>query len=400
MNRFINFLKRFIKNEEGEVVVIVAILMVVMLSFAGAVTDFGMAYLNKSKLQTALDSAVLSGALKLPDTVLAEETAKEYIEKNGVSSQDIDITFNEDNSVISAESNGGINTYFLKIIGMNKIPYSAVASAKRSPNGIGGPFDYKIFSGDPNYTLVMGGNFNIDGSVHSNGSLSASPSKGTITGNAEACKSLFINNTTVGAKVPNAAKVDMIDFTDTVNYNMPSSYSTIWNSSQVNQEWRKQTWSGNIKILGDCSVSNQVVITGNVYVDGNLAINGGAPVCVLNGNLYVNGNVDFNNTAVVNGCIFAKNDINFRGGGLSLNTNDTVCVYSQIGNINISTSTSTLRGVVYAPNGTVSIAGGTTTFYGSIIGNKVTGIPANLVMKQPDVTFNFFKSTYSMSLVQ
>ncbi len=402
MKKLMNCLKRAKSNEQGAAVVIVAVSMTVLLAFAGAAVDFGMVYLNTSQLQTALDAGVMAGAARLPDTVLAESTAKEYIEKNGVPAQDIQISFGDNNSVISAESEKAMGATFLKIIGIDVMPYAAAASAQRAVETLGGPFDYKIFSGDPDYTLTLGGNFNIAGSVHSNGSLNANPAKGNITGTAQACKNVNINTytTTVGHTEAGVGKINMVDFSNVVSENMPGSYGIVWDASYVNAQWTKQYWNGNIKITGNTHVSNQVVINGNVYIDGNLTINGGAPVCVLNGNLYVNGTIEFNNTTVVNGCVFAKNNIYFKGGGLSLNTTSTVCVYSQQGSIDISTASSEVRGMIYAPNGTVQIAGGTTTFYGSIIGNRVSGIPANLLMKDPDVTLPFIHSSYKIRLVR
>ena len=47
--------------------IFVAISMVVLMSFTALAVDYGMVYYHRSELQTALDSAALAAAQKLPD---------------------------------------------------------------------------------------------------------------------------------------------------------------------------------------------------------------------------------------------------------------------------------------------------------------------------------------------
>lgn len=54
-------MNRFIQNEKGNVLVLVALMMVFLLGIAALVTDGGRVYLEKSSLQKALDAAVLGG---------------------------------------------------------------------------------------------------------------------------------------------------------------------------------------------------------------------------------------------------------------------------------------------------------------------------------------------------
>ncbi|MPN20174.1 hypothetical protein SDC9_167552 [bioreactor metagenome] len=153
-------------------------------------------------------------------------------------------------------------------------------------------------------------------------------------------------------------------------------------------------------VTGNVNVSNGVVINGDVYIDGNFTVNGGAPVCVLNGNLYVNGNINFNNSVEVYGCVFATGSITFQGGSMKVNPSIPICVYSQNGSISIGTAATETTGILYAPKGSISIAGGTTKFNGSIIADKVMGIPADLIVGESSIDLPFLKGVPYVHLVR
>jgi hypothetical protein len=70
-------------NERGAVIVIVTIMMVVLMALMALVVDVGLLYGERRGLQRAADLAALSGVqVILDDPTLAEDTAKQYIEKN------------------------------------------------------------------------------------------------------------------------------------------------------------------------------------------------------------------------------------------------------------------------------------------------------------------------------
>ena len=75
---------RFLKNEDGAVMVIAALSLVAFLSVASLVTDMGLKYHQKSKLQSAMDSAALAAAKYMPDEQTAKSVALEYVEKNEI----------------------------------------------------------------------------------------------------------------------------------------------------------------------------------------------------------------------------------------------------------------------------------------------------------------------------
>lgn len=370
---------------------------------AGAIAlDMGVSYLDDAKLQTAVDAAVLAGANALPDTAGAEVLAMRYIVANGVDPANVAITFENDNMVITATATSSRAPLLSGIFGNDSLDGYATASAEKYMGSMGGPFNYRIFSGAAGSKITLGGKYYIDGSVHSNGSVYASPSSGTVTGAIEGCTTVYVNQwtATAGAQLPGAAFIDMVDFTTVVDAVMPDTYTTVMTSSEISAKWWMQEFVGDIYVDGDMNVSNRCTVNGNLFVNGNVTINGGSPVCVLNGNIYATGDINFNNTANVNGCVFAGGDINFRGGMTQINSTGQVCVYSQSGDIYLTSAGTLVHGIIYAPEGDVKIAGGTTTYYGSIIGNTVTGIPANLQMFPETDEFWFMQTEEKIRLIR
>ncbi len=392
-------LKSFFTQEKGASPWIAVFAMTVLLAFTAMAVDLGTAYLQTSKLQAALDAGALAGANGLPNTATATSAAIDCVQRNGFTASDVVISFSNSNSKITVSSSKQVKTLFLGALGINEWTINRKAAAAKVGSGAGGVFDYRIFVGDTAYKYNMGGQFTINGSVHVNGSISISPGHGTVTGMVEAIKSLYINEwtTTVGGTVFPAQVIEMPDFTEAVDFIMPDTYDEYANASTYNSPWWFQTWTGSKYITGDVNISNGVEMNGDVYINGNLTVNGSG--VKINGNLFVNGTINFNNTATVKGSIMAKNDINFRGGGVSVQASAPICIYSSDGNIDLTSAGTTATGIVYAPKGTVSLAGNTLTFYGSIVGKKVSGIPANLIMGESTQDFPFLPQTTSIKLV-
>ena len=54
--------RKYRKGERGQVLILCAICLVVLLLFVGFAIDFGMAYVTKARLGKAVDAAALTGA--------------------------------------------------------------------------------------------------------------------------------------------------------------------------------------------------------------------------------------------------------------------------------------------------------------------------------------------------
>ena len=70
-------------NENGQVFVFLAVMLVVLLGCAALVIDVGRAYLAKRHLQASADAAATAGALELPDPIEAQNFALNYSGRDG-----------------------------------------------------------------------------------------------------------------------------------------------------------------------------------------------------------------------------------------------------------------------------------------------------------------------------
>jgi Flp pilus assembly protein TadG len=71
-----------LRGERGVVAVIVAICMIVLLGSAAVAVDLGYTYLQKRRLQAAVDFALLAGAQKLPNSSSATSDAQSFLNAN------------------------------------------------------------------------------------------------------------------------------------------------------------------------------------------------------------------------------------------------------------------------------------------------------------------------------
>ncbi|MED1468700.1 TadE/TadG family type IV pilus assembly protein [Bacillus salipaludis] len=132
MKKILRLLK--LRDESGAALVIVAISMVTLLGFAALAIDGGRLYLEKSKLQKALDAAVLAGSHKLllADTSEAKKVAKDISQENGYKLLDTDIDVNP-KSDIKATKSVPVELTFAKVLGINAATVSAKAKAIVAP---------------------------------------------------------------------------------------------------------------------------------------------------------------------------------------------------------------------------------------------------------------------------
>lgn len=141
--------RRELKDESGQVLVLAAIAMVVLIALTGFALDVGRAYLVQRQLQAATDAAALAGALELPDSTLATQVARDYgpepAKRNTLRSNDnatIDIqtkcvtaivtgctAANGAVNAISVDTTSNVKTVFAKIIGIDSLTVKARATA-------------------------------------------------------------------------------------------------------------------------------------------------------------------------------------------------------------------------------------------------------------------------------
>ncbi|OLS36895.1 Tad domain-containing protein [Bacillus sp. MRMR6] len=119
-------------DESGGVLAFVAIFMVVLLGFTALVIDGGRLYTEKSKLQKALDAAVLAGVhgLRISDDK-SSEIAIDVSEKNGYKVEKSELFYTSDS--IKAIKKINVPMTFAKVIGVDNTIVSASAKAIIGP---------------------------------------------------------------------------------------------------------------------------------------------------------------------------------------------------------------------------------------------------------------------------
>ncbi len=143
-------MKKCIKNEEGQVLILFALLLAVLTGFAALAIDVGSMTLTKTKLQTAADAAALAGANELPNDSTAEYTAVEYAKRNGVQESDVTATAGHDGdpNKIKVVCKKKVSHTFARIIGFTDTDISASAVAKNNPSWQGEALPFMNFGFD------------------------------------------------------------------------------------------------------------------------------------------------------------------------------------------------------------------------------------------------------------
>lgn len=232
MERFLG--NRKDKDEEGSVIILVAVLMVVFLGMAALVVDLGADYVYKAKMQTACDTASRAAASALPDTTKATELAKYYMKENGFTdTRNVQVEFKDSNSKVQVYLKEERKTTFARALGIKSNKISTVAVAGK--NGISQPkgFKYAIFYGSESGTLNLGGTYDVVGSVHSNGAIYTNPGSGKV--DALEC------NKGTGSSWFGNIKISRI------NANGVTEYGTISYDTRTNPATRYVTFNSNGK---------------------------------------------------------------------------------------------------------------------------------------------------------
>jgi hypothetical protein len=331
-------LRTSFRSQKGTAAVMTAILMTVLLGFCALVVDIGSVSLERSRLQSAVDSAALAAAQDLPDTSAASSVAVDYLESNGFSDAVVNISFSGANRQITVNAAQSVNYVFADVLGMGSADVKASATAQKGGKYLKGAFEYAVFSGSTNDELCINSNGKdtyILGSVHSNNGFRYNGNQDAleVTGAIDTVGRITLNGpyTTIGEQVPFSSFIEMPDFSEEIKQ-LAQKNGTYYNTSQS--------------------------------FNGNLHVNEA---------IYVNGHINFNcNKFSGVGTIFAKDNIMFNNSvAYEAPGTDAICIYSQNGSIHFNNSGAVIRGTIYAPNGTVILNNGIHEVYGRIIAQRI-----------------------------
>ncbi|QHN02696.1 hypothetical protein FTO74_04405 [Granulicella sp. WH15] len=178
------FLKK-LSDESGQVIVVAALCLVVMIAFVGLAVDVGHVRYAKRNLQNAADAAALAAAMEVrvcggtANCPAMQAAAQSALVENGyagsllltncsgLAGAALTLTLNNGPCALGAsDPNTGklsyaevvvsqqLRTYFAKIVGFDNVPISARAEAA---HGLGGPCIYALDPSGPGAITVVGG---------------------------------------------------------------------------------------------------------------------------------------------------------------------------------------------------------------------------------------------------
>lgn len=201
---FLNRLLSALKNERGAYLVFFAILIPILFGCAGLAVDLGNGFARHARLQKAADAAVLAAAYVYDknDVTDLKTVAHTYLEANLYADTAMrdnykidkitkrvygDGTDETKGVLLSLYVSQNVDTTFMRILGLQKIPVSVEATARLVPDspitGDPGVFGFTMVAGysgpvenfwdlNKNAIYIHGDNVYIHGKIHSNGPIS------------------------------------------------------------------------------------------------------------------------------------------------------------------------------------------------------------------------------------
>lgn len=201
---FLNRLLSRIKNERGAYMVFFAILIPILFGCAGLAVDLGNGFDRHARLQKAADAAVLAAAYVYDkdDVTDLKTVAHTYLEANLYADTAMrdnykidkitkrvygDGTDETKGVLLSLYVSQNVDTTFMRILGLQKIPVSVEATARLVPDspitGDPGVFGFTMVAGysgpvenswdlNKNAIYINSDNVYIHGKIHSNGPIS------------------------------------------------------------------------------------------------------------------------------------------------------------------------------------------------------------------------------------
>ncbi|HOG45839.1 MAG TPA: pilus assembly protein TadG-related protein [Anaerolineae bacterium] len=334
-------------SERGQTLVLFALALVAMIGFLGLTIDGGNLYAERRLAQNAADAAALAGAYALGeggDQRATYRRIEEYaVAKNGATAFSARyLPGNQPVADVAAGSPPGANamqvtvrkevkTFFMAALGISTVQVSAEAEAivtQRPHECLGG------------CVMWAGQSINLDknngvytGNVHSNGSLDLGKNNNVFNGICESVAPPIYDphKTTFNPSAGNPRRVTPAGWP--VEYNIADYDIDLGGqmATAAELDGRYHRYRTSMSLGG-----NNETLSGLYYVHGD---------CTVYGNK-VHGKV----TIVATGSIILK-DNQYTMEAYS----DGLLFFSEQGDITVEKNGASLRGIVYAPNGTISL---------------------------------------------
>src|SRR5882762_257177 len=127
---------KFRRDQKGQTLVIVALMIVVLLGFTGLVTDIAWYEVNLMRIQRAADAAALAGVVYLPGNAAGAQTAaQQEASKNGYATGANGVTVTAtpealNNRILGVTVASPVRSWFARLFGINQFSASRNALAE------------------------------------------------------------------------------------------------------------------------------------------------------------------------------------------------------------------------------------------------------------------------------
>lgn len=333
-----------VKDDSGQIMVMWPFILIGLCAILGLSIDLASVYLEKGRLQSAVDAASLAGAIAIGEnnTLSWQNTAMNISNEDGTTPADYSYTnvdglsYNNTSGTVTATVTRPVPLYFMRVFGFDSVPVTVTATATTpnysdittNPNSL---YSYTMVAGSNGIT-IKGDNVTVDGNILTSGSFSANKgsgleanstyceldSSGSPQGNNN-CNSLSNAKPSLPTSWP--PKTSSLPAQIQTVVNTQSDYLTPTSSIPFNAD-NSWLWSGSTLEHGENQGGNNYScpppIQNNYYIEGSLTIN---QPTAFNGIIYVTGDVNINSSFQLNGILFVGGTVTIAGANKSCGSN-------------------------------------------------------------------------------
>ncbi|GEM_PF-1187458 len=359
-------MRKFGREEEGSVAVIVAICMAVLFGISAFAVDFGMLASARGNLQNAADAAALAAAKDLGaggNSLNIGNRVTEYCAANGCDPNDSDysVTWSTSGKTVTVNVYREMSMGFSAVItGERTRTVSATAVAEAT--SIFGGCPYAMFAGkrieeDGTGITITGNNIQINGNIHSNSDISMSHA---VLGDGVTATAVRNTNPSTTGWNNNAIALDMPSFRS-----FESALASVEPVVEFSGNITKKSRSGFQELIDEALTKYRSLMGSSdeyrykglyIHISGSLTFNGN------NSTIYY---ADFPIILIVDG------DIDLNGAPLTSTVDYPVSIMSKNGNITVNGGGANYTGILYAPKGDITLNGNDASFVGSIVAQNI-----------------------------
>jgi Flp pilus assembly protein TadG len=348
-------------GERGSIAVVAAVALVALIGMAALVVDGGYLAMRRRALQGVADAAALSGGFSLPTSATAISQAKSIATANGYTNGvkgatvTVNSPYSSDTRRVEVMIQTTVPTFLGAALRINTGTLIARAVAKVDPP------DAAIFAGSTacagsacgDALCFQGQGNDIQGDLHSNGSIFVSGNNTTSVGNVEygnSCSPHSVNGGVVTTSGPTNVATQPYPLSWTAADFTCNYYPSGGNITNTGSWWQSGNWysTGVLKPGVYCSTGGVGLQINGSNITGNITL-------VSDGPIQINGN-STNFTAYRNNVLAYTS--------YAPASSSTAVI--QFGNDSL-----TWTGDIFAPNGLIAANGTGDNITGSIVGKYV-----------------------------